>query len=162
MESRFLECRADGRVITGAALQYGDVARISRGRQETFAPQPFGDVSRLDILANIQHNRQRMIARTGGGGLELTDSRERLQVRADLPRTTDADDALELVKTGILRGWSIEFDSLREENRSNLRRIVKADLGGLGLVDFPAYSQSLATAEIRQDGEASPAHFSMT
>ena len=150
MESRFLEVRADGRVITGAALNYGDVARLRAGR-EVFDPRPFGDVSALDVIANIQHNRERPLARTGGGGLTLNDSAERLAVRADLPNTRDADDALELVRTGVLRGWSIEFDPHRESQDGDLRRIHRALLGGLGLVDRPAYRQSLA--EVRQEGE---------
>ena len=150
MEFRFLECRADGREITGAALNYGDVARLRYGREQ-FDSQPFGDVSALDVIANIQHNRQRPIARTGGGGLVLTDSPERLALAATLPKTRDADDALELVKTGVLRGWSVEFDPVRESQEGDLRRIHSALLSGVGLVDRPAYRQS--TPLIRQDGE---------
>ena len=150
MESRYLECRADGRVITGAALNYGDVARLRNGREQ-FDPQPFGDVSSLDVIANVQHNRDRPLVRTGGGGLVLTDSPERLAVAATLPNTRDADDALELVKTGVLRGWSIEFDPQRVSQDGDLRRIHSADLSGLGLVDRPAYKMS--AAEVRQEGE---------
>ena len=150
METRFLECRADGRTLTGAALNYGDVARLPFGR-EVFDSQPFGDVSALDVIANVQHDRRRPIARTGGGGLLLTDSPERLIVRADLPNTRDADDALELVKTGVLRGWSIEFNPERESQDGDLRRIHRAGLSGLGLVDRPAYRQSVPM--VRQDGE---------
>ena len=150
MEYRFLECRADGRTITGAGLEYGDVARLSFGR-ETFDPQPFGDVSALDVIANIQHDRRRPLVRTGGGGLVLTDSAERLAVRAELPATRDADDALELVKTGVLRGWSVEFNPTREAQEGDLRRIQRADLSGLGLVDRPAYPRSIPM--VRQDGD---------
>ena len=155
METRFLECRADGRVLTGPALVYGDVANLGGGRRETFGPQPFGDVGALDVIANIQHNRQRPIARTGGGGLELLDSKDRLTVRADLPKTTDADDALELVRTGVLRGWSIEFDPRAEQEQARMRRIVTAILGGLALVDRPAYGLSVPElrAEVRQEGD---------
>ena len=150
METRFLECRADGRAITGAALNYGDTARLRAGR-ETFDPHPFGDVSELDVIANVLHDRQRPIARTGGGGLVLTDSPERLAVRADLPNTREADDALELVRTGVLRGWSIEFNPLRESQDGDLRRIHRAALSGLGLVDRPAYP--LSVPMVRQEGE---------
>lgn len=150
MEYRFLECRADGRAITGAALNYGDIAKLPFGR-ETFDPGAFGDVAALDVIANVQHERTRPIARTGGGGLVLTDSPEKLAIRADLPKTRDADDALELVRTGVLRGWSVEFNPLRRSQEGDLRRIHRADLSGLGLVDRPAYTQSVA--EVRQDGE---------
>ena len=53
----------------------------------------------------FQHVRERPLARTGGAGLELSSTDLKLlEVRADLPNTTDADDALELVKVGVLRG----------------------------------------------------------
>ena len=100
---------------------------------------------------NIQHNRQRMIARTGGGGLVLTDSPERLAIRADLPNIRDADDALLMVRNGMLRGLSVEFDPTSERQDGDLRVIDKALLSGIGVVDIPAYKQ--AAAEVRQEGE---------
>ena len=131
-------------------MPYGDVARIPHGR-ETFSPGAFGDVGGLDVRMNIQHDRRRLIARTGGGGLVLTDSPERLSIRADLPETRDADDALLMVQSRILRGLSIEFDSLSERTDGDLRIVDRADLSGIGLVDIPAYP--LAIPQVRQDGE---------
>ena len=91
------------------------LARI-RGGEESFASQPFGDLSqRGNILLNFQHQRARPLARTGGGGLVLTDSAERLEVAATLPMTRDADDALTLVDEGILQGFSIEFPGTSQE-----------------------------------------------
>ena len=150
METRFLECRADGRIVTGAALRYGDTARIPGGR-ETFRARAFGDVAALDVRLNVMHDRRRLIARTGGGGLLLTDSPERLAIRADLPNTRDADDALTMLKSGLLRGISIEFDPQQESQQGDLRTIERADLSGIGLVDIPAYRESIP--QVRQDGE---------
>ena len=150
MERRFLECRAEGRNIIGAPMEYGDVAQLARGR-ETFAPGAFGDVSALDVRMNIQHDRKRLIARTGGGGLTLTDSPERLAITAEMPPIRDADDALTMVRQGILRGLSIEFDPIRESHQGDLRTIEQADLSAIGLVDIPAYKQSIPM--VRQDGE---------
>ena len=63
---------------------------------------------------NFQHDRTRPIARTGGGGLELTDSRELLEMRVEVPETREGMDALELVKRSILRGLSVEFRAVSE------------------------------------------------
>ena len=156
MESRFMEVRAEGRSLLGMAMPYGDIARTSQGN-ETFRSGAFGDVSQLDILATVQHDRGRHLARTGGGGLELLDTPESLQVVANLPGTREADDALELVKKRILRGWSVEFGPRRVTQESGLRVIEDAELGGISLVDKPAYP--LAIAEIRQEGEGLAGRF---
>ena len=149
MERRFLEVRAEGRTIIGAPMVYGDIALMPFGR-ETFSPGVFGDVSTLDVRMNIQHNRQRQIARTDGGGLYLTDSPERLEIRAEIPETRDGNDALTMVNNRMLRGLSVEFDPLAERTKGDLRIIDRADLGAIGLVDIPAYTQS--RVEVRQNG----------
>ena len=143
-ECRFFEVRADvdKRLLEGTALVYGDVALTPNG-EESFMPQPFGDLAnRQNILLHFQHERARPLARTGGGGLVLTDSREKLMMAATMPRTRDGDDALELVRAGILQGISIEFAPLRTRAEGTRRVIQTAFLGGLGLVDIPAYAAS--------------------
>ena len=104
MERRFapLEYRGEGRTLEGVAVKYGDTARLPFG-SERFEPGAFGDVAGADVILNVQHDRGRPIARTGGG-LVLEDSREALAIRADLPATREADDALELVRAKVLRG----------------------------------------------------------
>ena len=157
MERRFSELRAEGRTLSGVAVTYGETARIG-SFSERFEPGAFGDVSGLDVILNVQHQRARPIARTGGrdpgGGLTLIDSPESLRMRADLPPTREADDALALVRSRVLRGLSVEFRAIRDswENGRSLRVIHEAKLGGLGLVDSPAYPGSGVEArnEVRQ------------
>ena len=156
LERRYFELRQDqdGRRLSGVAVRYGDVARLPWGL-EKFTVGAFGDVGKADAILNVQHNRDRPLARTGGGGLVLEDSAESLRVTAELPQTRDADDALELVRKGILRGLSVEFTPTRERQDQRTRIIQRAQLSGLGLVDRPAYRESAvaARAEVREDGE---------
>ena len=42
--------------------------------REEFQAGAFGSVSALDVILNRQHDRRMPLARTGGGGLVLTDS----------------------------------------------------------------------------------------
>ena len=83
----------------------------------------------------------RPLPRTGAG-LTMTDTAEALRFDADLPATRAADDVLELVRTGVLRGASIEFESTRERMEGDLRIIERATLKGVSIVDTPAYSDS--------------------
>ena len=95
-EFRFVEFRAiEGRTVYGNVVVYGDITQTRMGR-ETFEPGAFGDVSQLDTILHMQHERARPIARTNGGGLVLTDSPERLEIAAEMPNTRDGNDALEL------------------------------------------------------------------
>ena len=153
-ERRYFELRADveRRQLSGVVMRYGDVARIGPRREETFIPGAFGDVAALDVILNIQHTRARLIARTGGGGLELTDSPQALEVAATLPNTRESDDALEMVKRGLLRGFSIEFGALEQRNEGIRRIVQRAVLGNIGLVDRPAYGDSLVA--LRAEGMA--------
>ena len=144
-EFRFCEVRREGRVLEGKAITYGDVARVG-SRAERFVPGAFGDVSKLDVILNAQHDRSAPLARTGGGGLELVDSAAALSVRATLPETRVADDILTLVESRVLRGFSIEFLAQRERQVGGTRELLAARLINIGVVDRPAYPQSTVAA----------------
>ena len=147
-ERRFVELRQEGRRLSGTAITYGSEAQIL-GFRERFESGAFGDVSALDILLNRQHDRARPLARTGGGGLKLRDSAERLRIEATLPETRDADDVLALVKAGVLRGLSLEFNAVRERWAGDLRIISRATLRAVGVVDRPAYPDSTVALATR-------------
>ena len=145
-EFRFCEVRREGRVLEGTAIRYGDTARVG-SRSERFEPGSLGaNVGGLDVLLNVAHDRNRPLARTGGGGLVLTDNAESLEVRAELPETREASDTLALIGAGILRGLSLEFQPLRERMEGPTRVIQSARLVAVGVVDKPAYKASTVAA----------------
>ena len=115
-------------------------------------PGAFGDVSRLDTTLNILHRQDRLVGRTGGGGVVFRDTPGALLMAATMPTTRDGDDALELVRSGVLRGLSVEFRTLRDRFVGDLREIGRAVLDGLGLVDRPAYPGSVGL-EVRHDAD---------
>ena len=157
-EFRYCEIRAEGRVLEGTALAYGDLARIG-SRAERFLAGAFGaDVGGADILMNVQHDRGRVLARTGGGGLVLTDTPTALEVRAELPETRESTDTLALVAAGVLRGLSLEFQPLAERMEGGVRVITRARLAGLAVVDKPAYPASTVEARELAVQQASDRH----
>ena len=109
-----------------------------------------------DVLLNVAHDRGRPIARTGGGGLALADSAEALTIRADLPVTREADDALALVRAGVLRSLSIEFRAAAERMEGAVRVIERATLAAIGLVDTGAYPGSTVEARRRKGSTPNP------
>ena len=142
------ELRVSGRTISGTVVKFGDVADMGAFR-ETFEP---GSIEHADATLNIMHRQDRLVGRTAGGGVVLRDTGEALTMSATMPTTRDGDDALELVRSGVLRGLSVEFRAVKDRFVGDLRRISRAVLGGIGLVDRPAYAGSRGL-EVRQDDD---------
>ena len=88
----------------------------------------------------------------GGAGLELTDTAERLAFSATLPDTRAADDVLALVRTGVMRGASVEVRVSAERIEGGVRVIERAVLSAIGIVDTPAYPESEVEARRRRGG----------
>ena len=152
IEKRFSELRQTGeRRLEGVVITYGEIADIPQGK-EKFVASAFGDVASLDVILNSQHQRTSPLARTGGGGLTLTDSQVALTLVAQLPPSQAGDDALNLVRAGVLRGLSLEFVAISERHEDGVRAIEKAELSGIAVVDRAAYlgSEVVARNEERQ------------
>ena len=141
------EIRVSGRTVSGTVVAYGDVADMGAFR-EVFLPGSSGKVDEIDAELNVMHFENRVVARTGGG-LVFRDTPGALLMSATLPTSAQADDALAMIRAGKLRGLSVEFRALAQEFQNDLRRIESAMLGGLGLVDRPAY-QGSAGLEVRR------------
>ena len=154
-EIRFAELNHDPahpRRLRGVVVRYGEPSLIDGRFYESVRAGAFGDVSKLDLVLNLQHERPRPLARTGGGGLTLRDTQEALTLEAILPTTQDANDALKLVRGNILRGLSVEMRRIQDSWTGDQRTIHSAMLGGVGLVDSPAYASSLVEQKARGGG----------
>ena len=145
LEYRFaaIEVRADssGAVVEGVVMPYGSEADIAGVFRESVVAGAFGNLG--DVILNRMHDRTDPLARTDGGGLELTDSAGRLSMRADIPAYRE--DIRDLVKRRILRGLSVEMEVSAEDWPQQDRRIIRAaKLWGIGLVDRSAYGEATA------------------
>ena len=144
MEVRFAEDetrQSPGR-LTGVLLTYNVKAS---DRAELFEPDSLSWPSD-GILVRRMHERSKPIVRATP---YVVDGDE-VRLDAALPNSTAGRDCAEELRSGILRGLSIEFTSVKETRRNGMRVIQKAILGGAGLVDVPAYSS--ARAELRAKG----------
>ena len=130
-------------------MPYGEVSPTWRERFEAGAFGP--DVAAADVILNRQHDPARALARTGGGGLSLADGADALRMAAILPRTREADDTLALVAAGVLRGQSVEFRAIDEDDEGGVRVIRRAELSGLGVVTRAGYEG--ATVAARNAGD---------
>ena len=139
-EIRFsIELRADesrqgpGRIV-GQLMRYGVLAQDRRELFEADSLEWPDD----GVVLNRQHQR-------GSPILRFTPTVDGSEVRIDtgLPDTTAGRDAATEIRSGLLRGLSIEFRSLKERVSGGVRRIQRAALTGAGLVDTPAYQSAV-------------------
>lgn len=140
------------RRLRGTVVHYDTPARINGQFSESIRAGTFGDVTKLDLVLNLQHERPKALARTGGGGLTLRDFQDRLELEAILPETTIANDALEMVRGRILRGLSVEMRRVMDTWEGNNRTIHSATLSAIGLVDSPAHVGSIVEQRGRGGG----------
>ena len=138
------ELRASGRTLTGVAVRYGDAARVfdpTRGqmvteRIERGAFQPLGAV-----VLELEHRRDRPVAMLPGA-LTLTDTDAALEIRAELPETSDADAILAGVQSGMLRGLSVDMRVDADRLDGDTRVIERATLNRVAVVRRGAYPRS--------------------
>ena len=148
VQRRYFEMRfdADERRVSGTAMKYGDTATLPWGEKERFEPGAFGEVAGSDVTLNVQHDRARLIARTGadpsGGLLTLRDTGNELTVSAVLPDTQEANDAVKNIRARLLRGMSVEFIPKQTRMENDTIVVEEATLRGIGVVDRPSYTKS--------------------
>ena len=75
-----------------------------------------------------------------------------LVVDAPFPNTIAARDAAEEIRSGLMRGLSIEFVARAQRFVGVLREILRGELRGAGLVDDPSYEG--AAVSVRHKGGA--------
>ena len=138
------EFRVQGRVLTGTALRYGDVAPEFR---ERFEPGSLAPVT--PVALNLQHDSGLIIL--PAGEYELIDGPESLEVRAELPERSAA---IQLVRRRALSGFSIEFKATRERRDATGIRVVEGrDLDR----SVPRGPWRLSGVESRAPGRPGPA-----
>lgn len=137
----------EGRTVFGIVVPYGVRALVSDGLgeyPERFAPGAFtrsiaerGHKVRLFT----QHDRRSLPV---GRAVELTEQPDGLHAAFELARTTAADDALELVRSGVIDAFSVGFRPVRERTEHDGTVVrLEAALNEVSLVDSPAYADAL-------------------
>ena len=138
------ELRVEGRKLSGVVMNYGEV---SPSHRERFEPGSLRMAESVHL--DLHHDIERAVAWHPGGGLTLDNGRDALTMRAELPPIPAADRALDEIRSGAVRGLSVEFRPVKERRDADIRVIEDAVLTGIGIVRTPSYKQSNVEARRR-------------
>jgi HK97 family phage prohead protease len=148
-----IEFRAAGRRLEGHAAVYNVAAKLP-GFSETILPGAFAQSLRAggDILALLDHDQTKLLARTKSGTLKLAEDSKGLAFALDVPDTSIGNDVLALAHRGDLGGMSFGFTVAKGgEAWSGTRRELRAiNLREISVVSaWPAYEGTNVIARAR-------------
>ena len=143
IEVREDESRAGPGRLVGVLMAYGTRAT---DRAEVFE---IGSLKwdAAGIVVNRQHQRSNPVAR-----ILPTIEGQKVVLDSPLPDTAAGRDAAAEIRSGLMRGLSIEFRSVRQTFVNGVRRISEAVLTGAGIVDSPSYSGSSVEVRTKAGG----------
>lgn len=147
------EVRVAGRKLTGYAARFDTEARIGHFT-EVIRPGAFAaSLKDRDVLALVDHDPSRLLARTKTGTLELREDAEGLAYTIELPDTQAARDVLALAERGDLGGMSFGFTADKDGERweGNRRELRAVTLHEISVVSaWPAYEGTSVATRSKQ------------
>lgn len=99
-----------------------------------------------EVFMLMDHDYKRVVGRSGVN-LELTEDEKGLFIRCELPKTTEGNDLLEMVRTKLISGMSFGFrivrDKVRWDDDWNMYRDIKeVELFEVTATTQPCYSDT--------------------
>lgn len=142
---------AAGRTLEGYAAVFGVETRIKDFR-EIVMPGAFSASLGRDILALVDHDPVKVLARTRSGNLKLKEDGKGLRFSVALPDTTLAHDVLEMVKRGDMGGCSFAFQvapggETWQGKRRELRAVTLYEISVVSA--WPAYAGTSVQARAK-------------
>lgn len=147
-----IELRSDpeGRKVEGVAVVFDREADLGWFTEE-IDHRAFDNTALNDVVLNFNHNDSLLLAGTRNGSLTLEVREDGLYQSADIIDTTQGEDVLKLVRSGLISKMSFAFEIAdggeRWENRNGKEHRVITDIKRLydvSLVTFAAYPQTWA------------------
>jgi Escherichia/Staphylococcus phage prohead protease len=149
--SAALEVRAKGRRLEGYAALFGVEAHVG-DFTEIIAAGAFASSLSHDIVAMVDHDVAKVLARTRSKTLRLAEDTRGLAFDLDVPDTTHGRDVLTLAERGDLGGMSFGFIVAKNgEVWDGTKRTLRAvDLREVSVVSaWPAYQGTVVNARMR-------------
>jgi len=146
------ELAAHGRKLVGYAAVFGTDARVA-DFTEVILPGAFkGSLAGRDVVALVDHDPGRLLARTKSGTLRLEEDAKGLRFELDAPDTQEGRDILTLAERGDLGGMSFGFTvpnggEVWSGKRRELRAVTLHEISVVH--SWPAYSGTSVQARAK-------------
>lgn len=158
-----------GRTVSGYAIVFNSKSEIlsdwetRRRFREIISPKAVSNelIQKSDIKMLLEHNRNRLLARSkqGKGSLRWSIDHRGVLYSFEAPKTADGDFAVEMLRRGDISGSSFAFyvaedgDTWRKDGEIWVRTINKIGmLTDFSIVSDPAYSETSASVRSRISG----------
>jgi HK97 family phage prohead protease len=132
----------NGRTVFGTAVPYGqtvDIEEFGQSYREQFAPGAFARSIRergSKVKLCVNHESRKLPI---GKATELREAADGLHAAFHVSATRDGDEALQLVRDGVVDSFSVGFRPVRDRRDGNVVVRVEAALMEVSLVGWPAY-----------------------
>lgn len=155
-----IELRSDNpesRKVEGLAVVFNRDANLGWFTEE-IDPRAFDNADMSDVVLNFNHDDSLLLAGTRNGSLTLDVREDGLFQSADIIDTTQGEDVLKLVRSGLISKMSFSFTiaddgEVWEKRDGKEHRTITGinKLYDVSLVTFPAYPQTSAWARSNTD-----------
>lgn len=144
-----LELRGDGRTVYGIAVPFDRESTVNDGygayrevfRNGAFTKTLHEGADRVKFYTNHGHRQNKLPI---GRALTLRQDAAGLVGEFRVSKTSDGDEALELVRDGVLDSFSVGFAKVKERaDKSGLVERTEVKLREVSLVAHPAYEGAL-------------------
>lgn len=132
--------------VSGYLVKYDDVAEFERGYSEKIQEKAFQLEDRIHL--DVQHSQSKLLS-SYPNLMSFEERDDGLYMAAQIVDTQEGRDAIRLMDAGVLIGFSSEFYTLSDYYEERQRIITSAKLFGVGLVSYPAYTESQAMMRSR-------------
>jgi uncharacterized protein len=148
-----VELRAVGRRLEGYAAVFNSPAKIGDDFTETIRPGAFAAGLQSDVVALVDHDPSRLLARTRSGTLRLAEDARGLRFDLDVPDTQLGRDVLTMVGRQDVGGMSFGFRATEEAWPTRDQRELRGvELLEISIVHMhPAYAETSIAARARRD-----------
>lgn len=159
VRSATIELKSDdeSRNVQGIAVVFNKEADLGWFTEE-IDPHALDRADLTDVVLNFNHDDSLLLAGTRNGSLTLEVRDDGLFQSADIIDTTQGEDVLKLIRSGLIDKMSFAFtiadDGERWETRNGKEHRIITDISRLydvSLVTFPAYPQTSAWARSNSD-----------
>ncbi|HPQ11600.1 MAG TPA: HK97 family phage prohead protease, partial [Bacillota bacterium] len=155
IESELKAEQTDGKRKLFGFIPYNKRSVDMYGIYEEIAPGAFKkSISERNVVALVNHDATKVLGSLGAGTLRFDDRDDGLYIEVDLPDTTYARDAYEVIARGDIKTMSFGFQPIITETRSEagvdivtLKEVKLFEVSFM--VAFPAYEDTTSVAVTR-------------